>query len=246
MELICELNGSKGDVTGGCFLDNGDIVLAHNSSSRILQFTNSKLTREKNDWKPIDVACLSPSVLLISKYNALFAKGYVVKFDLDIFEFTEGNFFGTDTVYSLASSPGFVYVACSNCIVRFSSEDKTAKTFPVDSFTFSVAINKSNEIISSSCRTHKVTVMDDSGEKLHSYSHAKLRYPNGLDVNFSGNIFVVGQESKNIHVLTPKAELLKVFEVESSRCIKFKENSNVCFVGSKEGTTKVYEFREDI
>lgn len=48
MELIFELNGSKGDVTGGCFLDNGDIVLAHNSSSRIFQFTNSKLTREKN------------------------------------------------------------------------------------------------------------------------------------------------------------------------------------------------------
>lgn len=53
--------------------------------------------------------------------------------------------------------------------------------------------------------------MDDSGEKLHSYSHAKLKYPYGLDVNFSGNIFVVGQESKSIHVLTPKAELLKIF-----------------------------------
>lgn len=171
-------------------------------------------------------------------------KGYVVKFDLDMFEFTkEHNFFETD-VNSLAISPGFVYVACSNCIVRFSSEDKTAKTFTVDNFTFSVAINKSNEIISSSCSTHKVTVMDDSGEKLHSYSHAKLKYPNGLDVNFSGNIFVVGQESKNIHVLTPTAELLKIFEVESPRCIKFKENSHLCFVGSKEGTTKVYEFRE--
>lgn len=171
-------------------------------------------------------------------------KGYVVKFDLDMFEFTkEHNFFETD-VNSLAISPGFVYVACSNCIVRFSSEDKTAKTFTVDNFTFSVAINKSNEIISSSCSTHKVTVMDDSEEKLHSYSHAKLKYPNGLDVNFSGNIFVVGQESKNIHVLTPTAELLKIFEVESPRCIKFKENSHLCFVGSKEGTTKVYEFRE--
>lgn len=247
MELIFELNGSKGDVTGGCFLDNGDIVLAHRSSSRILQFTNSKLTREKKDWKPLDVACLSPSVLLISKYDALFSNGYVVKFDLDMFEFTkEDNFFDTKCVYSLAISPEFVYVACSNCIVRFGSEHKTVKKFTVDMCTFSVAINKSNEIISSSCSTHKVTVMDDSGEKLHSYSHAKLKYPYGLDVNFSGNIFVVGQKSKNIHVLTPKAELLKIFEVESPRCIKFKENSNVCFVGSEEGTTKVYEFREDI
>ncbi|XP_052682104.1 uncharacterized protein LOC128162766 [Crassostrea angulata] len=247
MELIRELNGSKGDVTGGCFLENGDIVLAQQSSSRISQFTNSKLTREKIEWKPIDVACLSPSVLLISKYDGSFTKGYAVKFDLDMFEFTkEDNFFDTNSVYSLAISPEFVYVACSNCIVRLGSEENTVKTFTVDNCTFSVAINKSNEIISSSCSTHKVTVMDDSGEKLHSYSHAKLKSPYGLDVNFSGNIFVVGQESKNIHVLTPKAELLKMFEVESPRCIKFKENSNVCFVGSKNGTTKVYEFREDI
>lgn len=164
-----------------------------------------------------------------------------------MFEFTkENNVLETNSVYSLAISPGFVYAACSNCIVRFGYEGKTVKTYTVDNCTFSVAINKSNEIISSSCSTHKVTVMNDSGEKLHSYFHPKLTYPYGLDVNFSGNIFVVGQKSKNIHVLTHKAELLKIFEVESPKCIKFKENSNICFVGSEESTTKVYEFREDI
>lgn len=35
MELIGELNGSKGDVTGGCFLENGNIVLAHRTSNRV-------------------------------------------------------------------------------------------------------------------------------------------------------------------------------------------------------------------
>lgn len=29
IELIAELNGSNGDVTWGCFLENGDIILAH-------------------------------------------------------------------------------------------------------------------------------------------------------------------------------------------------------------------------
>lgn len=29
MELICELNGLEGDVFGGCFLENGDIVLVY-------------------------------------------------------------------------------------------------------------------------------------------------------------------------------------------------------------------------
>lgn len=72
-------------------------------------------------------------------------------------------------------------------------------------------------------------------------------YPQGLDVNFSGNIFVGGRESYNIHVLTPTAELFKIFAIDfesQPNCIKFKENSNVCFVGFYKKTTKVYEFQE--
>lgn len=83
--------------------------------------------------------------------------------------------------------------------------------------------------------------------KIYSYFHEKLRHPRGLDVNFSGNIFVAGQGSINIHVLTPSAELLKMFNVASPKCIKFKENSYMCFVGSLlNSTTQVYEFQEDM
>ena len=84
--------------------------------------------------------------------------------------------------------------------------------------------------------------MNQSGVKLHSYSHENHRYPNLLDVNFSGCIFVAGQSSNNIHVLTPTAELLRMFEVASPKCIRFNENSYMCIVGSNEGPTKVYEF----
>lgn len=66
-------------------------------------------------------------------------------------------------------------------------------------------------------------------------------------MNFSGNIFVAGEGSNNIHVLTPGAELLKMFNVASPKCIKFKENSYMCFVGYLlNSTTKVYEFQEDM
>ena len=84
--------------------------------------------------------------------------------------------------------------------------------------------------------------MNQSGVKIYSYSHEKLLLPYGLDVNFSGNIFVAGYSSNNIHVLTPTAELLKIFEDSSPRCIKFKENSYTCIVGYIRATTKVYEF----
>lgn len=63
-------------------------------------------------------------------------------------------------------------------------------------------------------------------------------------MNLSRNIFVAGRDSNNIHILTPKAELLKIFEVESPRYIKFKEHTNMRFVGSFVKTTKVYEFKD--
>ena len=84
--------------------------------------------------------------------------------------------------------------------------------------------------------------MNQSGTKLHSYSHENLRNPHSLDVNFSGYIFVSGLTSNNIHVLTPTAELLRIFEVVSPKCIRFKEDSYMCIVGSTKDATKVYEF----
>lgn len=247
MELIGELNGSEGDVTGGCFLENGNIVLAHQASNRLLQYNKLELKREMNlEWKPRDVVCQSPLLLLISKHNIFESVACVQRFDLDKFEFTEDKFLQKNRVYSLAISSGFVYAACLDFIVKFDSEGNIVKRYKVEGNTMSVTVNTSNEIISSSCKTNNVIVMDNSGEILHSYFHAKLKYPYGLGVNFSGNIFVAGKHSHNIHVLTPKAELLKIFDIASPRCIKFKENSNICFVGSEKSTTKVYEFLEDM
>uniref|UniRef100_K1PQH4 Transcription intermediary factor 1-beta n=1 Tax=Magallana gigas TaxID=29159 RepID=K1PQH4_MAGGI len=246
MELIGELNGSEGGVTGGCFLENGDIVLAYRDSNRMLQYNKLELKRERNmEWIPRDVVCQSPSLLFISK-NKPHTKGCVEKFDMEKFAFIEDKFLETNIVYSLAISSGFVYAACSDSIVKFDSEGNIVKRYEVKKRTTSVAINKSDEIISSNCTTNYVTVMNDSGEKLHSYFHKKLKYPYGLDVNFSGNIFVVGSDSNNIHILSPKAELLKIFDIESPKCIKFKENSYVCFVGSEKKTTKLYKFLEDM
>ena len=142
----------------------------------------------------------------------------------------------------MAKSSEFIYAACSTFILKLDHEGNTVEQIAVDNCTYSVAVNKRQEIISSSCSTHKVTVMNQPGVRIYSYSHENLRHPYGLDVNFSGKIFVAGQWSNNIHVLTPKAELLRIFEVARPRCIKFKENSYTCIVGSVSATTKVYEF----
>nr|XP_022308052.1 tripartite motif-containing protein 45-like [Crassostrea virginica] len=43
MKMVCELPDSDGDVTGGCYLENGDIVLARLSSKECLYYRNEKL-----------------------------------------------------------------------------------------------------------------------------------------------------------------------------------------------------------
>ncbi|XP_078320158.1 E3 ubiquitin-protein ligase TRIM45-like [Crassostrea virginica] len=43
MKMVCELPDSDGNVTGGCYLENGDIVLARLSSKECLYYSNEKL-----------------------------------------------------------------------------------------------------------------------------------------------------------------------------------------------------------
>nr|XP_022308050.1 E3 ubiquitin/ISG15 ligase TRIM25-like [Crassostrea virginica] len=43
MKIVCKLPESGGKVSGGCFLENGDIVIADNSSRQCLYYSNGKL-----------------------------------------------------------------------------------------------------------------------------------------------------------------------------------------------------------
>ncbi|XP_078320301.1 uncharacterized protein LOC111114055 [Crassostrea virginica] len=242
MKMVCELPDSEGDVTGGCYLENGDIVLARHSSKECLYYSNEKLVR-KNIIKgsPRDIICMQPSELLISVQ----LERNIGIFDLVDLKTIKDQFITKHIegfIYSFAVSSEYVYAACSTFILKLDHEGNTVEKIIVDTSTYSVAVNKQQEIISSSCETHKLSVRSQCGKKMYSYSHEKLRYPYGLDVSFCGNIFVCEQTSNNIHVLTPTAELLKVFEIASPRCIRFKENSYICFVGSKGNKTKIWDF----
>lgn len=251
MKLVCELDDSNGYVTGGCFLKNGDIILVDHNNSQLLHYNNyNKLVRKAHlGFQPEDAVCQNSSLLLVSKNiskKKSKSEGCVGKFNLHKFKNVEGQMTTNSPFYQLAASSGYVYAACSDFIVKFDSEGNVVQRYDgVENWTFSVAVNSRDEIISTSCLTHRVTVMENCGKKLYSYSHEKLNYPRRLDVNYSGNIFVVGHWSNNIHVLTPRAELLKIFDIASPRFIRFKENSYVCLVVSDK-RTKVYEFQEDL
>lgn len=81
--------------------------------------------------------------------------------------------------------------------------------------------------------------MKNSGEKIRTYSYEKSRNILRIDVNYSGNIFVVDHLSNNIYVLTSNAELLKILDGASPRFIEIQENSNACLVWSDKSKTNL-------
>lgn len=87
--------------------------------------------------------------------------------------------------------------------------------------------------------------MKSSGEKIRTYSYEKLRNLR-INMNYSGNIFVVDHLSNNIYVLTSNAELLKILDGALPRFIEIQENSNAFLVWSDKRKTNLYEFLKKI
>uniref|UniRef100_K1RH54 Tripartite motif-containing protein 59 n=1 Tax=Magallana gigas TaxID=29159 RepID=K1RH54_MAGGI len=120
MKLICELPGSTDSITGGCFLENGDIVLVDNDSSHLLHYSNAVLIRTADlIMEPHDAVCQNNS-LLISLNPDFFEneKSSIIQFNLDKFEKNKDEFLTEASVYSMAISGGFIYVACSDVIKK--------------------------------------------------------------------------------------------------------------------------------
>lgn len=76
---------------------------------------------------------------------------------------------------------------------------------------------------------------------MFTYHHRELIDVYGLAVDRYGFIFVNGQKSDIIHILSEDGELLKMLEFKSPQCIKFEENSSKFFVVSSEGVVKIFK-----
>lgn len=84
-----------------------------------------------------------------------------------------------------------------------------------------------------------------TGNILFTYNHEELKNPYGLTTDGKGNIFVNGNTSNNIHILSREGKLLRIVTgVKSPTCIKFQNAINRFFVGTSTGDIKVFEVKE--
>lgn len=92
-----------------------------------------------------------------------------------------------------------------------------------------------------------VRKLDLRGNVLFTYNHEKLRSPYKLTTDSKGNIFVYGNASNNIHILSRDCKLLQIMELQGVigvRCLKFQSATNKLYVGSYNGSVTVFEFSE--
>lgn len=251
MNLICELDLSDGNVTGGCFLSNEEILLINFETDCLEHFTaDGKLSHTLlTNFFPDD-ACLKNSMM-----NTLYVTSsdisnelygvYMVRLPeskektMEILKLPlEKSCFGVTYMSE------FLYVACDDVIIKMNCYGDFVCDFQTEKETYSVAVNKKNHIVSSSCSSHSVLAIDEYGQRLFQYKHPDLKYPYGLDVDSEGYIFVAGRDSNNIHILSPMGELIKILPALKPKCIKFRKDSRVCLIGSEKACkTKLCEFK---
>ncbi|XP_061169477.1 E3 ubiquitin-protein ligase Midline-1-like [Saccostrea echinata] len=251
--LICELDYSQGEITGGCFLPDGDVLLVdtqskqiayHNSTGKFLKYFSLR-------FFPDDLTLVDPNshdFFITCSWGS--ARGiHSVSLSADKTKLMENLNFKCHNkdskCFGITCRSGFIYVACGTFILKMDTVGNVISNLKTEEKTHSVALNRNNHIISSSCSSHSVTSMNEIGERFFRYTHPDLKYPYGLDVDYEGYIYVCGRDSNNIYVLLPSGELLQILKTSKPNCIKFKKDSRVCFIGSyKSCSTKICEFRE--
>lgn len=79
---------------------------------------------------------------------------------------------------------------------------------------------------------------DRNNKVIFTYKHENLMGPYGLAIDNNGFIFVNSRNSGNIHILSEDGHLRTIFDIDSPLCIKFKKNSQRCFVTNDKGVVK--------
>lgn len=85
-----------------------------------------------------------------------------------------------------------------------------------------------------------VIAVDGHGQELWKYEHSELKRPWGLTKDFVENIYIAGNFSNNIHMLSSAGYALKIFEQISlpSRMILRKESNDEFYVVSASTSVK--------
>lgn len=150
--------------------------------------------------------------------------------------------------YGIATSGNTTVIGTRESIVMFQdlSDKNSCRTLSTEKENIDdVALDKDGNAIVSNYSEAIVKKLDKSGKMLFKYTHKELNKPFGLTVDGHGNIFVNGNDTNNIHIVSNDGKIIRILEgVQNPTCIKFLRGSYRFLVGECGGRVKVFELRE--
>lgn len=240
LHVIRKWQNPKSDVRGGGFFWPNDLlILTDLSSKQYAVFSKEgSLQRESPsqdalwgmhyDQKMEVIYVTLPEkqeIKMINSHNFAEIKTFPIKFSATGTTSVNGKFFGIETnlLYSLNSD--------------FEVINKTSVTGDSDDITSDVSGN----IIYCCYERNTVTKKNKANKIMFVYKHPNQESTYGLAVDPTGNIYVCGHHSNNIHVISEAGETLRVLDgFQRPRFIAFQCNSFKFFVVDENGV-RIYK-----
>lgn len=234
-------------VTGLCLSDGRFFAVNKTEAGMCLLFDRKCFVSEMN-WKHITWI-----VEFTEPYNACLCEGEILVTNwesntIDVVSSTDFHKLRSislhDNVYGIASWNGCLYVTCRYKILKLDRMGQILKEYNNGIrmlYNRHLVVTSTGIIVYSNSRTNRVKAMTDEGQDVWSYKSDNLQNPLDLDTDFYDNIYVAGNGSRNIHVLSNSGELIRLIDnVPSPLSCKIDEEEGIIYVASGQS---VYLYR---
>lgn len=234
---ISEFELQDTNIYGGCFLPDGQLLLCGNTSPRCIVCDEKGSIKQEvqlpgapwdvlveSDGRIIVTIPGSKSIVVLLPETLAIEKTVKLKCECrGISKWNDRYMIGTH-----------------RSIEEFSLSFHHIRSRSVD-ITDDIVVDPKGNIIYAANGNGTVTKEDKDNNVVFTYTHAKLREPYGLALHEHGTIFVNGNDSNNIHILSEDGELLRTLGFQNPTCIKFEKDCWRFFVVSGTRIVNIFE-----
>ncbi|XP_052698123.1 E3 ubiquitin-protein ligase Midline-1-like [Crassostrea angulata] len=241
---ISEFKIKNSDITDGVFLSHDKLLLADSVNGRCVLCNTDGVVLQKislsgNPW---GMCIHGENEVLVTLPN----RQKVVVLDANSLEIKQSVPIDR-CCFGISTSGNTAVIGARDSVLMFDNFlDKNicrllaTKTQSADD----IALGGDGNIIFSNYSENVLNTFDKSGKMLFKYSHKELKIPYGLTVDGHGNIFVTGNGSNNIHIVSNDGKTVRILKgVQRPQCIKFLNGTYRFLVGEAAGCVKVFELR---
>ncbi|XP_061189474.1 uncharacterized protein LOC133197443 [Saccostrea echinata] len=225
--VIDQFTVMNSDIRGGAFLSDGRLLLIDHKLHRCLIYTETGVLDKEAKFSS---APWEVYVYLDLLYITFPDTREVKMVRLD--NLSEIKTFPVNcTCRGITKMENKVILAGKRIMETCNGDFEHLEETKVDANTDDLAADLNGNLIYSCYSKNTVTKKSNMNTTKFTYRHPCLRAAYGLAVDDTGNVYVCGYESNNIHIISADGNTLKILQgFKEPQCVKFKDNSVKFFV----------------